>query len=636
MNKPADMPPTARPPVAPATARPEGALNDDRPFAEIRRNLHDLLRIISLHRWAFFVPFCLVTSAAFLLSLRYPRTYSAYTSFERQNDPLIMELPGAPRTDSLKVYTNALERELTSASGLMEIVEGMDLIDPAFRNPDGTWSPAGLQRRAALASALAPTITITTGSPTQHLDIIQLRYNGPDPTIGPRLLDELKKTYIRKSLHWTHDFLERQRAYLQREADAASEELKGARREETAWRLANPHVNIEDPGALAAQIEQLELSRRELILQRREHESQLAAYQQLQADATAPPEAPPSVGPMPLPPARSTALEDAETSRLKKELADLDSRIEDLRVTRGMTDLHPEIQKLRETRDATLRMLDRQQESLVEVAMTPSGPGARETASAASRNPALDRFVVEIAAERSKLANLAISIQTVEDKIASLKQARSELFQRQEEFADVQERVVLASRRHQQVLNSIAAVEPAIQAVEAGHFLQFSPGEPARGSVIPVNPKSTTILLLAVLAGIAAGTVFTVLAEVFDNVYRSSTEVARSLGLPILDSIDEIITSADRRKRILTQSVLSPIVVTCFLVITLYTGTMAYLSIQNPGSFKRLKRIPEAAMRLLSDAGDAQRHEPTQAAEASDEALPPPVDKALSARDLPA
>lgn len=261
----------------PVPPRADSTVNDDRPFAEIRRNLHDLLRIISLHRWAFFVPFCLVTSAAFLLSLRYPRTYSAYTTLERQNDPLVMELPGAPRTDSLKVFTNALERELTSASGLAEVVERLELIDPALRAPDGSLAAAGLQRRASIASALASTISFQTGSPAQHLDIIQMRYNGPDPNVGPRLLDELKRTYIRRSLDWTRDFLNRQRAYLQSEADTAGEMLKSARREETAWRLANPHVNLADPGALAADIEQLEMERRELLLRRSEHESQIAA-----------------------------------------------------------------------------------------------------------------------------------------------------------------------------------------------------------------------------------------------------------------------------------------------------------------------------------------------------------------------
>ena len=37
--------------------RPESTIGDDRPFAEIRKNLQDGLRMLSLHRWAFIVPF---------------------------------------------------------------------------------------------------------------------------------------------------------------------------------------------------------------------------------------------------------------------------------------------------------------------------------------------------------------------------------------------------------------------------------------------------------------------------------------------------------------------------------------------------------------------------------------------------
>ena len=52
--------------------RTEHFTEDDRPFAEIRKSVHDALRIFSLHRWAFFIPFSLVTCSAFIGSLYLP------------------------------------------------------------------------------------------------------------------------------------------------------------------------------------------------------------------------------------------------------------------------------------------------------------------------------------------------------------------------------------------------------------------------------------------------------------------------------------------------------------------------------------------------------------------------------------
>ena len=46
-----------KPPGNGALGRADHAADDDRPFAEIRKTLHDALRLLSLHRWSFFVPF---------------------------------------------------------------------------------------------------------------------------------------------------------------------------------------------------------------------------------------------------------------------------------------------------------------------------------------------------------------------------------------------------------------------------------------------------------------------------------------------------------------------------------------------------------------------------------------------------
>ena len=76
--------------------------DEDRPFADIRRTIHDVLRLLSLHRWAFFVPFSVVACAVFILSLYYPRTYRASSSFERRNDPVMMNLASNEYFKSVK------------------------------------------------------------------------------------------------------------------------------------------------------------------------------------------------------------------------------------------------------------------------------------------------------------------------------------------------------------------------------------------------------------------------------------------------------------------------------------------------------------------------------------------------------
>ena len=92
--------------------RNETVQDDDRPFAEMRKNINDVLRMITLHRWVFFIPFCLVSCSAFIASLYYPRTYQAKTSFERRNDPVMMNLPMSAGAASFKYFRNTMVRDL--------------------------------------------------------------------------------------------------------------------------------------------------------------------------------------------------------------------------------------------------------------------------------------------------------------------------------------------------------------------------------------------------------------------------------------------------------------------------------------------------------------------------------------------
>ena len=181
-----------------------------------------------------------------------------------------------------------------------------------------------------------------------------------------------------------------------------------------------------------------------------------------------------------------------------------------------------------------------------------------------------------------------------------MRQAKRKVYEKQEEFAEATGSVFQASQRQRQLEVTLSNIEPAINAIEQGRLLQFSEGQPARGSVRPVSPRARSVLLLALMAGISSGIVMVILAEVVDHVYRSSGQVARTLGLPMLESIDEIITSEDRRHLFVRKAVLTPLIVVCFIGLVGLTGSMAYLSIEQPWTYQKIRKIPEAAVGLFA------------------------------------
>ena len=583
-----------------ALGRAEQALDDDRPFAEIRRILHDALRLLSIHRWMFFVPFCLVSCGAFIVSLYYPRTYTATTSFEARNDPVMINLPLSAGAASFKYFRNTMVRDLTSVECMVEVVDELGLLKDAERNPEGGLSNESRRRRDSLARSLGSNLSISTVSPSELIDIVRITYTGPDPSIGRVLVDQVKRTYIRRTMAWIHDYLVRQRDYFRREAEDAAEEVLNTQREETKLRLANPHVNPADPGAVSVRLGQFEAEHRELALRRRDAEGELNALRELLAASdplvVGPTESSESAG--------SEGFVSPEALRLMSQIQENLRSVAKLRDTRGMTAEHPEIRELIDERRRLESQLTEQRSADRLASTGPTAGSPALTADATASPPWHSdraRLLVQTAAQTARLKDLDVSLQSNELMLAELSQAKEEVYQKQEEFAEVMGRVSKAKARLAQAESTVGTIEPAIKAVEQDRLLQFSQGQPARGASTPVSPKAITVLILSLVAGVVAGALFVILAEILDHVYRSSGQVARSLGLPMLEAIDEIVTGQDRRRHLVYKAVVAPLIMVGCLGLTGLSGSMAYLSLTQPWTYQRIRSIPQAALKLFVD-----------------------------------
>lgn len=586
--------------------------DDDRPFAEIRKTLHDALGMLTLHRWAFFVPFSLVASTVFILSLYYPRLYRASTTFERKNDPVMMNLPMSAGAASFEQYRSTMARDLTSLKYMREVVDNLALVKGLERGDDGALTRASARRRDALARSLASTLSLSTVSPNAHLDITTITYTGADPALGKKLVGEAKKVFIRLTKDWIFQFLMDQRVFWAKEADAARAEYKNARREETSFRMENPHADPTNPGGISLRLAQREMERRELLMRKREYESELSALRQMLAAVT---------------PFGETASLDEDRSvengnlpspnavRLFEKIYELDRKVSQFMRTRGMTTEHPRVKTLLDHRQWLEQELHQQRVHDGDVSApprvpvtVPSADGVLLSGTAAFSVGAFrggseierSRLLVQVATQKTKLTDIEISLGTNGLAIEQDRLAKRQVHEKQEEFSDILAELAKARQKLSQREQTVATIDPAINAFKKDKLLLFSQGTPARGSYRPISPKATTIVLLAILMGLATGTLFVILAEVFDHVYRSSSQVARSLGLPMLESIDEIITSEDRRYLFLRRMVVAPIVLVGFIGLTGLTGSMAYLSIEQPRTYQKLSQVPQAVLHLFA------------------------------------
>jgi hypothetical protein len=446
------------------------------------------------------------------------------------------------------------------------------------------------------------------------VDIVKITYTGPDANIGKSLVDQVKKTYIRRTTSWIKEYLSLQRDYFRREADEAGDSLVRAQRDETRLRLENPGVDPSDPGSIAVKLSQLELEHRDLLSRKRDCETEIMAQRQVMADSANSLSVRLSSG---FKNSMDRAVVTPRGMHMLTAIQDVVAAMTKLRETRGVTDAHPEMQEL-------MAKKQRLEDELEKLQSGEPEPDANADSSATTTEAAAvggvggaeqNRVNIQISALERKIKDIDLSLETNDRAMADLNRAKEQVFDKREEFGEVLGRVSKARQRVSQLESTLGLIEPALKAVEQDRLVQFIEGQPARGPATPISPKASTVVLLSLLMGVVAGAVFVIVGELFDNIYRSSGQVAKSLGLPILEAIDEIVTPHDRRRNLVYRAVAAPLIMAACLGLTIMAGSLAYLSLTQPWTYQKMRSIPQAALEIFIEHHDrsADREEDVEA-----------------------
>lgn len=578
----------------------------ERPFHDLRRALHNATAILSLRRWAFFIPFCVVSAAAFIGSLYVPRTYVASARFERRDDPILIDLPISEGIGSFSYFRQTLERDVVSPEAVSEVLESMGAGPAIERQPDGRPTPASQALMESIARSVAPFISVTSKERTSHLDLVEIRYTGPDPEYGIRLVDGLKTKYIQRTQTRIREVLLDKRDWYTQRLSEATNRLNEAQKNLTLLRMENPGVDPANPGTLAERIDDLNRERRELELQKRRLDIDLHAQEQLLHNSQVRLQAGPrraTVGAS----AEPIGPVSSETLRIVTRLKSLDAEIERLRADRGMKDEHPEMAQLLSEHRRLEAQLDQQR-------LSESPTGGEQALVGLNTDPLWlqwqqenDRCKVQIEAIRQQIQEVDGRIASTEQKIEQLTRLREQIVEKQEAFARATGEVSLAANECGHYRNVLSRIEPVLVANEQGKAVIFTDEQPARGSHRPISPQTKTIILVALILGGCAGVAAVILAEVADHVCRSSHQVARSIGLTVLDTIDVIVTATDRRRSLIKRLVLVPAAVTMGLTLVGGAGALAYLSIEHPSAYAQMKRLPNRVLDHLELALGRER-----------------------------
>ncbi len=586
--------PTTKPPPGGHHARSGLTAGDN--SADIRQTVGEVLRILVLRRWVFMVPFCLATTAAFVASHYIPRVFEATTTFEQTNDPVSVNLPPPLVTSSFDYFLSTLEQDIKSGEVIYPILNSLSLLGELETDADGQLTEAAITQRDAIAQFYTNDVKVAAWRKGKFASRIELRYVGSNRAVMGRFLDMMKSGYkqlVRRRLtekltdarDWYADQAEVERASL--------EEIDGR---VASIRLQYPGIDPANPESIAIGLNSIQTQIANLNRANSRLESQIAAREDFLTKSKS--------FPVPLnEPSRPG--DSGQAAWLKQALSASERRVESLRLERGMTLRHPDIlaeqqlqHKYREqlsvelTSNATEQPADsNDMMGLADVLTNPMQ---------SLWMPAVTQVEMDLSAKKEQLSLNKEESAQLGDRLGQFVNLKSELLDNRQDFARMQEELDRARNELETYQTLVVQCDQSLTVENENRGILFTDVDLPGKTMLPISPMAKTVLLLSIMAGLVTGAVFVILAELFDRRFRTTAQVIRALGLPLLENVSEIITEQQRRKRFRHQAVVVPIVITCMAGLVIASGSASYLSLTNPHKYDQLMSVPRSTWADIS------------------------------------
>lgn len=548
----------------------------DRPLDELRNTVHGYARIIR-RRWRVaLTAACLVGAAAFWGSQYLPRQYVATTVFERRDDVVLRNLIHSKSPYSFALLKSSIVRDMSGSRALAEAAIAAGLLPDGSITSEQALSNDEQQRVDAALSKYDLRASVHMIHSSASLDTIELRCHANDPALARRFVVALRDGYIMRTRGRISEILSGTREFFTGEVARFQQQVADAGR-----RLKNqfgefPGVDPTDPVSVGARLEYVQSERLRLAQRKAEIAAQISARERFLTSSAL------------------TVASDAETgagsvsraapeigSAVEKAIAQTEQELADAIVVRRMTDEHPVVLGLRRK----LQALRSARGSGAEVQVAAAAPkfGAREDLR--KRDPVLAgqrlRVELELDAFRAQHEIAAASLAQAEERFNKVSSVYSRLVEASDELQGLQVRLDEDKAAAAVWRQHLTQLERVLAAENEQRGTQFALVEEPKENAYAIKPWATSILVVCLGCGLAAAVLLVALVELLDRSFRSTGQVTRTLGLPVLESIGVINTPRVKRRQLLSRLAWTPAL--CVLLGSLLaTAALAYASLERP------------------------------------------------------
>ncbi len=478
---------------------------------------------------------------------------------------------------------------------------------PAATEEEPPTSPAGAgspnagpsgPRDLARVKQIVQGLSVELLETTHNSDLARLSLTLADPTRAPRIIEGILEQYALTMRQETRDaLLGAQSFYREREAKTRAT-WTNLQQQVREFEREYPGINssLPDPTAsnravlLHTRTEEQEriddaMVRRDQLIRRLER---LGVPGPDLPSASASAESPlddPSLSPNP----RYAELRQ-EIEKIRGELAD------DLKIRR-MTEQHPAIIGLRARLQRRSEQLAATPPRIPANEVTSSNSLARVAATEEERlNVQITDLGTRIAAHESRLAE-------AERQIKGSRRLRNAIFKHRDEYHKLVESATAVRSELTTWQAQLVPLRNALTVENSDRGVHFSITQKPFKAVKPSAPGVLTLFVTCLCIAAAVGVVFGLLKELVDRSFRTTKQVSTALGIPVIESVDEIISPALRKKRLIRQLVVMPALTLVLATTTLASGALAYLSIENPARYEQVKAQPKHVVQQVFGRG---------------------------------
>lgn len=540
--------------------------HDEYSTADLRQTLASIAEVAVARRWWFLLAFSAAATLAFAATLWLPRKYAISTSFERRRD-VVLANTGRGWPEALETVRATMSDDLASPRLWSEAAAAVPEAD-------------GIDTGRILSG-----LDVSVKQGQNGRDVVTLTVTTSDPRGVPALLRRVRQDYIADATRRTSAVLTEARQFYEEQVLRCRAMLKRA--QEPADELARRFPSVTRDGArqLATELARLRHEADELRVFAGDVGDRIALIEGRIESLRAPAAAPLPQSPEPAPP---PMMQNPRVALLSADLAKAEAELRDALGVRGMTEQHPTVVAVRE-RIAQIRSSLESEPAAIPAPMYAGSPLPVAAASPIPpRDPAADlcHQADELRRERERGRR---RLAELEERIAALTAEQTASDEQRATWAALSAQADAARSELKSWEDQLEPIDRVLTIQQGRRGVLLRPlDEPTRPRR-PISPRPNTLFVACLMLSLAVGAGAALLAEFADHSLRNPAQLAGLLSVPVLGSVDEIVSEPLRRRRFRRRMIVMPLLLGLAAAAVVTSGGLAWLSLTEPQVFERIR-----------------------------------------------